>query len=209
MRNFSVYALKSTALLLFFFHVALVSCSRRIQLVSNTGNTETPANITDTGKKEDFSVELEKSVKARRTVAGTPAKAEITNNSELTPEIILNTAEKYFGIPYCFGGTTTRCLDCSGLLVRVFAEHGIDLPHNSQAQSKQGMIINNKNDLVKGDLVFFTGSYNTKNRITHSGIYAGDNKFIHSSTSKGVTVTSLDDPYWKNKFAFGSRLLEN
>jgi murein DD-endopeptidase / murein LD-carboxypeptidase len=205
--NYPGYIAKYTTLIVFFFHLILVSCSKRIQPASNTADIETPAGITHTGK-EDLTRELEESVKTRRPVAGNPADAEAKNNSTVTADVILNTAGKYLGVPYCFGGSTTRCLDCSGLLVRVFAEFGIDLPHSSQAQSAHGTVIKDKANLVKGDLVFFSGTYNTKNRITHSGIYAGENKFIHSSTSKGVTVTSLDDPYWKNKFAFGSRLLD-
>jgi murein DD-endopeptidase / murein LD-carboxypeptidase len=201
------HIIKSVALILLFSHFGLVSCSRRVQPASFTVNEPTE-NVPDNVKKEDINKELEKSVKNRRHVAGNPAEEEGKNNGELTADIILDTARKYFGVPYCFGGTTARCLDCSGLLVRVFAEHGIDLPHSSQAQSGHGAIIKDKANLIKGDLVFFSGTYNTKNRITHSGIYAGENKFIHSSTSKGVTLTSLDDPYWKNKFAFGSRLLE-
>jgi murein DD-endopeptidase / murein LD-carboxypeptidase len=201
------HILEYIVLILLFSHFGLVSCSRRVQPAAYAGNAIPFTNIPDSVKKEDINKELEMSVKNRKPVAGNPAEAE-GKNSGLTADLILDTAGKYFGVPYCFGGTTTRCLDCSGLLVRVFAEHGIDLPHNSQAQSGYGTIIKDKEKLVKGDLVFFTGSYNTKNRITHSGIYTGDNKFIHSSTSKGVTVTSLDDPYWKNKFAFGSRLLD-
>jgi cell wall-associated NlpC family hydrolase len=195
------------ALILLFSHFGLVSCSRRVQPASYAGNVRTES-VRDTLKKEDINKVLEKSINNRRSVAANPAVAEDKISGKLTADIILETAGKYLGVPYCFGGTTMRCFDCSGLLVRVFAEHGINLPHNSQAQSSHGTIIKDKNELVRGDLVFFTGSYNTKNRITHSGIYAGDNKFIHSSTSKGVTVTSLDDPYWKNKFVFGSRLLD-
>jgi cell wall-associated NlpC family hydrolase len=90
----------------------------------------------------------------------------------------------------------------------VFEEFGISLPHNAQGQSKYGTLIKSRDNLRKGDIVFFHGSYKTSNYITHSGIYAGDNKFIHTSSGKGVTITSMDDSWWKGKFAFGSRIIK-
>ncbi|HOP59016.1 MAG TPA: C40 family peptidase [Bacteroidales bacterium] len=124
------------------------------------------------------------------------------------PEEIISTARKYIGVPHCMGGTTMKCMDCSGLLFTVFREYGIALPHNSEEQARYGKIIPEINDLKKGDLVFFIRTYNTNRFITHSGIYIGDSKFIHTSTSKGVTVTSLYDPWWNGKFVFGKRVFD-
>jgi cell wall-associated NlpC family hydrolase len=104
------------------------------------------------------------------------------------------------------GGTSMKCMDCSGLLVRVFARYDIYLPHNSEEQARYGKIITGMDKLLKGDLVFFIRSYETDNFITHSGIYIGKNKFIHTSTKNGVTITSLSDPWWNEKFIFGTRL---
>jgi cell wall-associated NlpC family hydrolase len=63
-------------------------------------------------------------------------------------------------------------------------------------------------DLRRGDLVFFSGSYKTNRKITHAGIYAGNNQFIHASSRDGVTINSLTDSYWKRRFEFGTRLLD-
>lgn len=120
---------------------------------------------------------------------------------------IIRTAMTYLGIPHCMGGLSRKCIDCSGLVLKVFQEQGINLPHSAQDQSAFGKIVDEKSNLKKGDLVFFKGSYKTSRHITHSGIYIGENKFIHTSSGKGVTVTSLDDSYWKMKFVFGRRLL--
>ena len=122
-------------------------------------------------------------------------------------EIIL-TAKKYLGVPHCMGGTTMKCIDCSGLVLSVFAKHGINMPHSSEEQAKFGKIIPVKDKLIKGDLVFFVRSYRTSDLITHTGIYLGNNNFIHTSTKKGVTITALSDPWWKEKFIFGTRVLE-
>ena len=137
--------------------------------------------------------------------AGTEKKINTHNTS--ANEIII-TAQKYLGVRHCMGGTTMKCIDCSGLLVAVFARHGINLPHNSEEQARYGKIIDGMDKLKKGDLVFFIRSYRTLHFITHSGIYLGNNSFIHTSSKDGVTITSLNDPYWKDKFIFGTRVLE-
>lgn len=121
---------------------------------------------------------------------------------------IIKTAKKYLGVPHCMGGTTMKCMDCSGLLVTVFAKHGIKLPHNSEELARYGKIISGMDELAKGDLVFFIRSYKTHHFITHSGIYIGNNNFIHTSSTNGVTITSLNDPWWKEKFLFGTRVFK-
>jgi len=137
--------------------------------------------------------------------SGTEKKINTHNAS--ANEIIM-TAQKFLGVPHCMGGTTMKCMDCSGLLLAVFAKHSINLPHNSEEQARYGKIIAGMDELKKGDLVFFIRSYRTLHFITHSGIYIGNNKFIHTSSKDGVTITSLNDPYWKEKFIFGTRVLE-
>ena len=137
--------------------------------------------------------------------AGTERKTD-THNTK-ADEIII-TAKKYIGVPHCMGGTTRKCMDCSGLLFTVFAEHGVKLPHSSEEQARYGKRISGIDNLRKGDLVFFIRSYKTHDFITHAGIYIGNNQFIHTSSKKGVTITSLNDKWWKEKFIFGTRILE-
>ena len=137
--------------------------------------------------------------------SGTEKKLNTRNTSA---DEIINTAQKYLGVSHCTGGTTMKCIDCSGLLVAVFARHGISLPHNAEEQARYGKMITGTDKLKKGDLVFFIRSYETRRFITHSGIYLGDNKFIHTSSKKGVTITSLSDPWWKERYIFATRVLE-
>ena len=125
-----------------------------------------------------------------------------------TPDEIIKTARQYLGVPHCMGGTTMKCIDCSGLLVAVFASYGIQLPHNSEEQARDGKVITGMENLKPGDLVFFIRSYNTSHFITHSGIYIGDNKFIHTSSRDGVTITSLNDPWWNERYLFGTRIFK-
>jgi murein DD-endopeptidase / murein LD-carboxypeptidase len=119
---------------------------------------------------------------------------------------IIGSARKYLGVPHCMGGTTRRCMDCSGLLFTVFEEHGISFARTAEEQARYGIIISDKNQLRRGDLVFFIRTYRTDRFITHSGIYLGNNEFIHASSSRGVTITSMNDTWWRDKFIFGTRV---
>ncbi len=121
---------------------------------------------------------------------------------------IIKTAQKYIGVPHCMGGTTMKCMDCSGLLVTTFAKNGIKLPHNSEEQARYGKIIAGIDKLRRGDLIFFIRSYRTNQFITHSGIFIGNNTFIHTSSKKGVTISSINDPWWSERFIFGTRVFD-
>jgi murein DD-endopeptidase / murein LD-carboxypeptidase len=128
------------------------------------------------------------------------------NTGGTKPSQVIRTAKQFMGTPYCMGGTTSRCLDCSGLTYVSFAAHKIALPHRSQDQARYGQIILNRDALKPGDLVFFTKSYNSPDYITHVGIYIGNSSFIHASTSSGVIITPLENPWWSQRYVFGTRV---
>jgi cell wall-associated NlpC family hydrolase len=121
---------------------------------------------------------------------------------------VIDSALKYIGVPHIMGGTSYSGMDCSGLLVTAFGENGIYLPHSCKALSAYGIMIREKQSLIKGDLVFFKDTYKSDQYVTHTGLYIGEGKFVHSSSKKGVTITSLDNPWWQGKFAFGARILQ-
>jgi murein DD-endopeptidase / murein LD-carboxypeptidase len=130
------------------------------------------------------------------------------NMKNVKADDIIGVARKYLNVPHCMGGTTSRCMDCSGLLFTSFAQFGIQIPRSSEEQARYGHIIPNLDQLKRGDLVFFIGTYKTNRFITHSGLYLGNNEFIHASTSRGVTITSIYDPWWNEKFVFGTRVFD-
>jgi cell wall-associated NlpC family hydrolase len=115
-----------------------------------------------------------------------------------------NEVKKYLGIPYRRGGTSKKGMDCSGFARVVYDRLlGIDLPHNSIAQFRFAELEEiDSGDLQTGDLIFFAN--NKKKRINHVGVYLSDGQFIHASSSQGITVSSLEDRYWKKRFV-GSR----
>lgn len=114
---------------------------------------------------------------------------------------LIATASKYKGIKYVYGGTTTSGFDCSGYTQYVFKQLGISIPRTSGGQYSQGTPVAKAN-LQVGDLVFFNTS---GSGVSHVGIYVGSQKFIHASTSKGVVVTSINDPYYWGKRYIGAR----
>lgn len=129
-------------------------------------------------------------------------KAPVTEQQQ---EILLY-ALSLSGTQYKYGGRTEdRGFDCSGFVSHVFRQvAGMALPHNALAISQAGARIE-KNELQPGDLVFF----NTLRRaFSHVGIYIGDNRFIHASSSKtgDVMVSDMTEKYWSKRFDGARRL---
>jgi len=113
-------------------------------------------------------------------------------------EKIVRTAERYVGIKYKYGGATPFGFDCSGFVQFVYKKHGLDIPRGTDDQYSAGRKIG-IGEVRPGDLVFFriNGS-----GISHVGIYAGENKFIHSpSSGKKISYADIESPYWKEKYA--------
>ena len=123
-------------------------------------------------------------------------------------ENIINLSKTYLGTPYLFGGETKDGIDCSGLFYVCFANENIELPRIAEDVARIGELIYDATELVRGDLVFFTNTSNSNKLITHMGLYLGDNDFIHSSSSIGVSIAKINNPYyWKDKFLFGKRIV--
>ncbi|MBM4190200.1 MAG: C40 family peptidase [Betaproteobacteria bacterium] len=110
------------------------------------------------------------------------------------------------GSPYKRGGTDpNKGVDCSGFVRHVYNDaSGLELPHNALQMSREGVAVE-KMALEPGDLVFF----NTRRKpFSHVGIYLGEGRFVHSSStrSKYVTVSNLDDRYWTTRYNGARRI---
>lgn len=116
---------------------------------------------------------------------------------------IIQAGLRFTGVPYVFGGTSPSGFDCSGFVRYVFASAGISLPRTADAQFDAGKPVS-LSRLQPGDLVFYT-TY--AEGASHDGIYIGDGKFLHASSSRGVVVDSMDSSYWTARYYGARRIL--
>lgn len=129
---------------------------------------------------------------------------EISRGSNYISRRIISTSMQYIGVPYVFGGTSPYYgFDCSGYVQYVFAQVGISLPRTADVQYEVGTPISTA-DLRPGDAVFFTTyTYGA----SHVGIYIGDGNFIHASSSRGVTISSLSSAYYSTHYIGARRMI--
>lgn len=117
-------------------------------------------------------------------------------------EKLLEFLDEWYGAPYQYGGNDKEGVDCSAFTVYFMTSvYGITIPRNSLAQYKICEKID-RDDMEEGDLVFF----NTRGRVSHVGVYLGNNKFAHASTSSGVMISDLDEQYFSKRFVGPGRI---
>ena len=146
------------------------------------------------------------SCKSKSSVTSSNRKSE--KKTTKLAENIVDYATDYLGTKYKYGGTTNKGLDCSGLVYISYKEYEVLLPRSSYDMSKYGKKIKERDTQI-GDLIFF--KTNGKSVINHVGLVTeidGDEiKFIHSSTKKGVIISSMKEAYYKSTYAQTNRAL--
>ncbi len=135
------------------------------------------------------------------TVVTSSDQVDMSNHAEVRAQL-LKQLEEWQGVPYRYGGLSKRGVDCSGFTYLTFAEEfGIRLPRTTKSQVLKGAIIA-QDDLLPGDLIFFKTGYQQR----HSGVYVGKKQFIHASSSRGVMLSRLDNPYWQAAYWHSRRV---
>jgi cell wall-associated NlpC family hydrolase len=125
-----------------------------------------------------------------------PSHAE--NKNTLKSEI-----ESWMNVPYKYGGNDKQGVDCSGFVKAIYLSvYKINLPRTTKELFNKSSPIKKEN-LQEGDLVFFKI---TGNDVSHVGIYLKENQFVHASSSKGVVVNLLNNPYYESRFIRGGSI---
>lgn len=137
--------------------------------------------------------------------ANRPAPAPSRGGGRIEVQRLLDYATSLLGTRYRWAGESPETgFDCSGFVKHVFGRFGVYLPHSADAQSYYGVPVS-RYELKPGDLLFFcTEGYG----IDHVGIYLGEGRFIHASSSRGcVRCNSLYESYWSSHFVTARRLI--
>lgn len=139
------------------------------------------------------------------------------NDLSLTENSLVETSKKMMGLPYLWGGTSWKGVDCSGFTRTIYLMNGMLLPRDASQQVHVGEAINTENgfaNLQPGDLLFFgrPKTVTSKERVVHVGMWIGDNQFIHSSGM--VRISSVNagdenyDEYNVNRFLRAKRMVQ-
>ena len=133
-----------------------------------------------------------------------------------TPDDLVATSKRFMGVPYLWGGTSTKGMDCSGFTKTIYFLNGMVIPRDASQQVHAGKFIDDKQnfeDLRKGDLLFFgtKATDSTKERVVHVGMWIGNNEFIHESNM--ARISSMDpnapnfDEWNRNRYLRTKRIL--
>jgi cell wall-associated NlpC family hydrolase len=136
--------------------------------------------------------------------SGTPVKPFSTGSSDIlmAKDLLYLQYDEWKSVRYREGGMSKEGIDCSGFVYHTYlTKFGIELPRSTDLQAKLGKEVA-PNSMQAGDLVFFKTGLSMK----HVGIYLEDRKFLHASTRKGITISSLDEQYWSRNYWMAKRI---
>jgi cell wall-associated NlpC family hydrolase len=179
--------------------------SRAEEREKKTDGTRFSSRETEEEKREDDK-KVDPELKERILAGKRDFRKE--RNPSITPldqSKMMREISRYMGVPYHHGGTSSEGMDCSAYTMLVYANAiGKRLPRTTEEQFKVGKPVA-FDDLKFGDLVFFN---TTGTPASHVGIYLGDDLFAHASVTLGVTISSLQSSYFKNRYEGARRIVE-
>lgn len=149
---------------------------------------------------------------SQRYLPGTPSPKELSSKlgvhvTESDYRYLYSEAASWLGTPHRMGGNSRRGVDCSGFVAIMYRKvYGKQLSRSSAAMLKYDCRKVRKGKLKEGDLVFFRTRRGKKKEPNHVGIYLKGGKFVHTSTSRGVIVSSLNEPYYVRTWLTGGRV---
>ena len=169
-------------IVIFAFAIALIGCSTPKQTIA-TSKTSEP--------------------KITPSIEQTSTQTE-SSNAQI--ETLIDEAKQWIGTPYVYGGQSRTGTDCSGFILEIFKKiFQIKLPRSAALQHEYAKPINLE-IIAPGDLLFFTTG-KSSNRVNHVGLYIGQGKMIHASSSRGVMESGITENYWKKAHHSCGRIL--
>ncbi len=143
---------------------------------------------------------------ALTTGCGSAPVKPATSSAPGTVEFKLRQAAgQWYRTPHRLGGLDRRGIDCSGLVKVLYDDlFHIDLPRSTRLQARLGMAVAS-GQWTAGDLLFFK----PENKGRHVGIYLANREFLHATTHRGVIVSDLSEPYWRNSYWKARRVLNH
>lgn len=161
---------------------------------------ELKAERTEAAAEDDHHVSIDKMKSEVNKMESEPA----ANAAKTTRDKLMEAILSYMGTPYKIGGIDHSGMDCSGFSMVVFnSVFKIELPHSAKEQATFGDDVT-RNDLQAGNLIFFK---TVGHRISHVGIYLGNDLFAHASVTQGVTISSLESTYYKRRYAGAKKVV--
>lgn len=182
---------KNVFFLIFVFSLFFTGCSQKI--------SQEIVEIKE--KPQEVIYEIPKKVTKKISLFDELALQSYSTKKNRINDALFSVYNQWKGTKYRFGGTTKKGIDCSAFVQKVLQQgFGLDIPRDTISLSKLGTSIK-KSELRTGDLVFF------RTQITHHvGIYIEDGKFMHASTIAGVTISRLDNAYYKSNYWKAQRI---
>jgi LysM repeat protein len=153
-------------------------------------------------------------VEAYNTVVDTTSSDKnSTFSASSLIESVIKYGKSFLYTPYHFGSSNGLSFDCSGFTSYIYNSFGYKLDHSSAGQANQFPAVD-RNHIKVGDLVYFSGHKRSKNRIGHVGMVVTANEdgtfeFIHAATSKGITISSSQEPYYAQRYIMANRVVGN
>ncbi len=177
--------------------------SVRVNTIAKTIATETEKRRYHIEKKDTAINKIQQGSKELALVNKYAEKMKVPY-AAITNVELYQFIDSWYGTRYVYGGTTRRGIDCSAFVRELYKNvYGTDILRTSLLQYSTVRKIRDKSELQEGDMLFF----NTLGRgVSHVGVYLKNGYFIHSSSSRGVAISSLSNGYWKSKYISGGRL---
>jgi cell wall-associated NlpC family hydrolase len=167
-----------------------------VQSFTETKVSAKPKVVRTATNDATVNAEVLSMLQIKYSIALDVAAESITNLS------LYQAIEEWYGTRYRFGGTTKKGIDCSSLMQKLYtASYNLEIPRTAITQYRATTRLT-QDDLKEGDLIFF---HTTRSGISHVGLYLGNRRFIHASSSRGVVISNLDESYYVKAYRGAGR----